>query len=77
VSRTNHLFLTEDVIVGSLIGFLAAWLIYRVYFPDPFTKLTTREPGGEPRTVYAVERRSDGFMELNQLQDEQRRDEQV
>lgn len=71
------------MIVGSLIGFLAAWLIYRVYFPDPFAKLTTRESGGEPRAVYAVERRSDGFMELNQLQedhrlrDEQQGDEQV
>lgn len=61
------------MVIGSLIGFIAAWLIYRVYFPDPFTKLTTREPGGEPRAVYAAERRSDGFMELNRLQEEDRR----
>jgi len=69
--------LTEDVIFGSLIGFLAAWLVFRVYFPDPFRKLTTGDAGGEPRTVYAAERRSDGFMELNELQEERRlREEQ-
>ena len=62
---------------------MAAWLIYRVYFPDPFSKLPTREVGGEPRTVYTIERRDDGFMELNQLQEErttregQHADEQV
>lgn len=63
----------EDVIVGSLIGFLAAWLIFRVYYPDPLSRLPTREPAGEPRTVYLSERREDGFMELNTLQEERAR----
>lgn len=59
--------------MGSLIGFLAAWLIYRVYFADPFAQLPSRETGGDPRTVYTLERRDDGFMELNQLQEERTR----
>jgi hypothetical protein len=58
----------EDIIVGSLIGFIAAWLIFRIYFPDPFT--ASAEAAGEPRTVYGTERQRDGFMELNQLPEE-------
>ncbi|PVG03179.1 acid phosphatase/Vanadium-dependent haloperoxidase, partial [Serendipita vermifera] len=60
----------EDVIVGSLIGFVSAWLVFRVYFPDPFAKVGSRESAGEPRIVYGMERRDDGFMELGRLPDD-------
>jgi hypothetical protein len=53
-----------------LIGFIAAWLIFRIYFPDPFAALPSAEAAGEPRTVYGTERQRDGFMELNQLPEE-------
>ncbi|CCA71019.1 related to DPP1-diacylglycerol pyrophosphate phosphatase [Serendipita indica DSM 11827] len=63
----------EDVIVGSLIGTLSSWLMYRVYFQDPFS--TSREPAGEPRAVYTSawsQHGQDEFMELNQLEEQVR-----
>lgn len=63
--------MTEDVIVGSIIGFITAWLIFRIYFPDPFAAVPSGEAGGDPRTLYGPERqRDDGFMELSQLPEE-------
>lgn len=81
-SQTDSGALTEDVIVGSLIGFISAWLIYRIYFRSPFTgtgvssnlanrepagESNTSEPVGEPRSVYRESRTRDGFMELSQM----------
>ncbi|CAG7847294.1 SubName: Full=Related to DPP1-diacylglycerol pyrophosphate phosphatase {ECO:0000313/EMBL:CCA71019.1} [Serendipita indica DSM 11827] len=65
--------ITKDVIVGSLIGTLSSWLMYRVYFQDPFS--TSREPAGEPRAVYTSawsQHGQDEFMELNQLEEQVR-----
>jgi hypothetical protein len=53
-----------------VIGFLSAWLVFRVYFSDPFAKVSSRESAGEPRLVYGTERRDDGFMELGRLPDD-------
>ncbi|KAG8835999.1 hypothetical protein FRB91_009258 [Serendipita sp. 411] len=65
----------EDIIVGSIIGFLSAYLMFRVYFPDPFARLSGHEAAGEPSMVYGSDTgaRQDGFMELEQIIDERER----
>ncbi|KAG8936011.1 hypothetical protein FRC02_005207 [Tulasnella sp. 418] len=45
----------EDIIVGSLIGFLSSFLTYCIYWPNPFSsEVATSELISQPKLVYGT-----------------------
>jgi len=68
VAKRHH---KEDVIVGSLLGCLCAWLSYLVFWPNPISLSAFRYGTyGQPRVLYTGEDRGPSAtdFELNRLE---------
>jgi hypothetical protein len=59
---------TEDVVVGSFIGFSCAWLTYHFYFSSPFAPIFG-QTGDTAREMYADD--NGNFMELERIPEEE------